>query len=478
MSQLTIVQINDTHAYLNQHPELFWAGNRAEYRPAGGYARIATLLKEIRRENDPVLVFDCGDTLHGTYPAVETEGQALVPLLQRLGYDAWTAHWDFAYGPQRLAQVAAQLPYPLLAANCYDEQSGQRVFDPYTVIEAGDLRVGVIGLAAYIVDKMMPDSFSEGLRLTLGLHELPPLINRLRREERADLIILISHLGFPQEMQLARDVPGIDVLLSAHTHNRLWAPARAGDTLVIQSGSHGSFIGKLTLQVEQGRVVDFRHRLLVVDASIEPEPEIAAIVDDVLEPYHDMLAEVAGETRTGLNRGQVLESTMDNFLLQSMLHEQDAHVAFSHGWRYGAPIPPGRVTVEQLYNIVPVNPALFTVELSGDEIWNMLEQSLEQVFSRNPYDQVGGYVKRCLGLNCYAKIENPPGQRVQELFIRGEKARPDQTYSAVFITTQGVPEKYGHNRQKLNTRAVEVMRRYLQEAGPATVNLQRTVVAV
>lgn len=478
MPELTIVQINDTHAYLEQHPELFWAGDRAEYRPAGGYARIATLLDQIRRENDPVLIFDCGDTLHGTYAAVETEGLALVPLLQRLGYDAWTAHWDFAYGPQRLAEVAAQLPYPLLAANCYDEQSGQRVFDPYTIIEAGDLRVGVIGLAAYIVDKMMPDSFSEGVRLTLGLQELPDLITRLRREERADLIVLISHIGFPQEMQLARDVPGIDVLLSAHTHNRLWAPARVNDTLLMQSGSHGSFVGKLTLQVEQGRVVDFRHRLLVVDASIEPDAEIAAIVDDVLEPHRDMLEEIAGETRTGLNRGRVLECTMDNFLLQSLLHEQEAHVAFSHGWRYGAPIPPGPVTVDQLYNIVPMNPPLFTVDLSGEEIWAMLEQSMEQVFSRNPYDQVGGYVKRCLGLNCYVKIENPPGRRVQELFIRGEKIQPGQTYSAVFITTQGVPEKYGRNRQKLNVRAVEVMRRYLQEAGPATVNLQHTVVAV
>ncbi len=478
MSEITIVQINDTHAYLKQHPELFWAGNRAEYRPAGGYARIATLLNQIRREKDPVLVFDCGDTIHGTYAAVETEGQALVPILQHLGFDAWTAHWDFAYGPQRLLEVAAQLPYPLLAANCYDERSGQRVFDPYTIIEAGDLRVGVIGLAAYIVDKMMPDSFSEGVRLPLGLEELPDLITRLRREERADLVVLISHLGFPQEMQLARDVPGIDVLLSAHTHNRLSAPARVDDTLVIQSGSHGSFMGKLTLQVERGRVVDFRHRLLVVDAFIEPDAEITDIVDDVLEPYRDMLDEVAGETRTGLNRGHVLECTMDNFLLQSLLHEQDAHVAFSHGWRYGAPIPPGRVTVEQLYNIVPMNPPLFTVELSGEEIWTMLEQSLEQVFSRNPYDQVGGYVKRCLGLNCYAKIENPPGQRVQELFIRGEKIRSEQTYSAVFITTQGVPQKYGRNRQKLDIRAVEVMRRYLQEAGPVAVNLQRTVVPV
>ncbi|MFW6182911.1 MAG: bifunctional metallophosphatase/5'-nucleotidase [Chloroflexota bacterium] len=478
MKHLTIVQINDTHAYFELHPELFWAGNRAEYRPAGGYARIATLLREIQTEHKSVLALDCGDTIHGTYAGVESQGQALVPILRRLPFAAMTAHWEFAYGPQRLQEVAAQLRYPLLAANCYDKQSGERVFKPYIIHEAGDLRVGIVGLAAYIVDKVMPDSFSKGIRMTIGLDELPPIIATLRREEKVDLIVVISHLGFPQEMQLAQDVEGIDVLLSAHTHNRLWAPARVNETLVMQSGSHGAFLGALTLEVDGRRVADFRHRLLVADAGITPDPAVADVVDGVLKPHRDLLNEVVGETRTALNRATLLESTMDNFLLQSLLHVQEAQVAFSHGWRYGAPIPTGPVTREQLYNIVPMNPALFTVELTGEEIWTMLEQNLEKVFARNPYEQLGGYVKRCLGLNCYIKIENPPERRIQELFIRGEKVQPDRTYSAVYITTQGVPEQLGNRRQKLEMRAVEAMERYLQEAGPARAELQGAFTAI
>jgi 2',3'-cyclic-nucleotide 2'-phosphodiesterase (5'-nucleotidase family) len=478
MTHLTIVQLNDIHAYLELHPELFWAGDRATYRPAGGYARIATLLQQLRQEQTPLLAFDCGDTFHGTYPAVQTRGEALLPILQQLNLDAMTGHWDFAYSPQRLKELAAQLPYPMLALNCFEEESGDHFFEPYTILETGGLRVAAIGLAAYIVDQMSGGSFSEGITMTLGAAELPHTIAMLRDEEKVDLVVVISHLGFPQEMQLAREVSGIDVLLSAHTHNRLWAPARAGETLVIQSGSHGSFLGHLTLQIEKRRVVDFRHRLLVVEESIAPDPQMAAIVDDVLAPHRALLDEVVGETRTALNRGRILESTMDNFLLHSLLHTQEADIALSHGWRYGAPIPPGPVTVGQLYNITPMDPALYTVELSGEEIWQMLEKNLEQVFARNPYDQVGGYVKRALGLNAYIKIENPPGQRLQELFIRGEPIQPTRTYSAVHITTQGVPPSMGQNRHRLNTTAVQAMTRYLQDNSPVEIPLQDTFVAV
>lgn len=478
MSELTIVQMNDTHAYFELHPELFWEGKRAAYRPAGGYARIATLLRQLRRSSENFLAFDCGDTIHGTYAAVETRGQALVPILQHLEFDAMTAHWDFAYGAQRLQEVAAQLPYPLLAANCFDETSGEHAFEPYTIREVGGLRVGIIGIAAYIVDKMMPDSFSKGITMTLGRAELPAIIRKLRKEENVDLIVVISHLGFPQEMQLAQEVAGIDVLLSAHTHNRLWAPARVNDTLVIQSGSHGSFLGALTLQVEAGRVVDFRHRLHVVHESIDPDPQVASIVDEVLAAHRALLDEMAGETRTALNRSQVLESTMDNFLLQSLLHVQEADVAFSHGWRYGAPIPPGPISTAQLYNIVPMDPPLFMIKLSGEEIWTMLEKNLEQVFARNPFDQVGGYLKRCMGLNAYVKIENPPGQRLQELFIRGQKVRPDHDYSVVFITTQAVPQEMGSGRQKLDMTAVSAMKRFLQQGANTGAQLQGTFVAV
>lgn len=248
--EITLLQMNDTHAYFAPHQEMFWTGGGATYRPAGGYARIAPLASQIRDERpDRVLFSDGGDALHGTAPAVRTQGRAVVPILNALELAATTALWEFAYGPRVLRERIDELAYPLLACNVYDATTGQLVYPSHTVVEMAGLRIGIIGVASTIVDKTMPPAFGLGLRFTLGREEVPPLIARLRGEDRVDLVVLLSHLGFPQDMRLLTEVHGVDVCLSAHTHNRLYQPARVGEAIVIQSGCHGSFLGRLDLSI-------------------------------------------------------------------------------------------------------------------------------------------------------------------------------------------------------------------------------------
>ncbi|MDG6256930.1 MAG: bifunctional metallophosphatase/5'-nucleotidase [Methanomicrobiaceae archaeon] len=476
--RLTILQVNDTHSYLEPHTELFWEGGHAVYRQAGGYSWIAGLIGKVREERPgAVLVLDCGDTIHGTYPAVQSRGGAMVPVLNALQFDAMTAHWEFAYGPQRFKEIARDLDYPVLALNCYDEATGGLVFDPFTVREAGGLTIGILGIAATIVDKTMPPSFSEGISLTLGREELPGAIARLREEERVDLVVLISHLGFPQEVQLASEVAGIDVLLSAHTHNRLYRPAVVHDTVIIQSGCHGSFVGRLDLTVEDHKVAGFRHELITVDETVPSDPEVGALVASAMEPHREYLDAVVGETATPLHRYAVLESTMDHLLLQALLDASGAQMAFSNGWRYGAPVPPGPVTRNDLWNIIPVNPPVSVVELTGAELRAMMENNLEHTFSRDPYQQMGGYVKRCRGINCYIKVENPAGHRIQEFFVQGKRLSDEATYTAAFVTSQGVPEAYGENRHDLDLRAIDALESFLKK-GTAHADLQGAVVAI
>ena len=476
---LTIIQLNDSHAYFDLHQELFWKGGLATYRPAGGYARIAALVKQIRAERqDNVLFCDCGDTLHGTYPALKTQGQALIPILNSLGLDAMTAHWEFAYGPKIFKQRATELNYPMLAINIYDQATKDRFFSPFSIKEIGGLRIGLVGIACNIVDKTMPPSYSEGLEFTLGREELPPIIDILRTQEKVDLIVLISHLGFPQDMQLMSEIQGIDVCLSGHTHNRLYKPALQGKTLVIQSGCHGSFLGCLDLEIEGGSVVDYRHQLIEVDGNIKPDPIIDDLVRHALAPFQEELSTVVGRTATALNRATTLETTMDNFLLQAMLESTGAQIAFSNGWRFGAPIIPGDVTVNDLYNMIPMNPPILTVELTGEEIVAMLEENLERTFAHNPYDQMGGYVKRSLGFNAYIKIENPPGQRVQQIFVGDELLKPGHYYPASFVTEQGVGKKYGRNRQQHTEHVIDALRGYLAKHHPLRAELRGTFVAV
>ena len=476
---LTVVQLNDSHAYFDLHQEMFWQGDRAVYRPAGGYARIATLVKQIRAETQGRCLFcDCGDTIHGTYPALKTQGQALIHVLNSLGLDAMTAHWEFAYGPKVFQQRVAELNYPMLANNVYDKETKKLIYPPYLVKEIGGLRIGLVGVASNIVDKTMPPSYSEGIYFTMGRDELSLIIDTLRSQEKADLIILISHLGFPQEMKLLSEVHGIDVCLSGHTHNRLYKPALQGKTLVMQSGCHGSFLGRLDLEVEGGQIVDYRHWLIEVAADIQPDPSADELIRHALAPYKGDLSEVVGETATALNRGTTLEATMDNFLLQALLENTGAKLAFSNGWRYGAPIVPGKVTLNDLYNIIPMNPPVSTVELTGEELAMMLEENLERTFSADSYQQMGGYVKRCLGLNVYFKIENPPGHRIQKLFVGNEEVQPGRYYTATFVTPQGVSQKYGRKRENRSERIVDAMRKYLTRHHPVRAELRGTFVAV
>lgn len=477
--QLTILQMNDSHGYVDLHREMFWEGARETYRNVGGYGRTARLLQDIRSAHPGgVLAFDCGDTIHGTHTAVDTQGQALVPILNTMQFDAWTAHWEFAYGPDRLRQIVADLNYPMLAINCYEKATRNLAFEPYVIKEASGLRVGVIGIAATIVDKTMPAHFSEGLYFTLGNEELPGYIERLRGEEEVDLIVLISHLGFPQEVKLAQEVNGIDVLLSGHTHNRIYHPVLVNSTILIQSGCHGSFLGRLDLAIEDGKITGYNHDLIVVEEAIDPDPDVQALVEEAVAPHRRELARVAGETVTPLNRYRVMEATMDNLLLQSMLEVSGAQLAFSNGWRYGAPVVPGPVTVGDLWNIIPVDPPVMTCRLTGDELREMLEDNLERTFARDPYDQMGGYVKRCMGLNLYFKVENPRGTRICELFVGGKQVRPDESYDVCFVTEQGVPAKYGSDREALDIHAIEALQRYLAKNNPVRADLQGTVVAV
>jgi len=477
--RLTILQMNDSHAYLDIHQELFWDASGLIYRAAGGYARIATLAKKIREANDQKVLFcDCGDTFHGTYPAIATEGQALIPILNALNIDAMTAHWEFAYGPKKFQDIISKLNYPMLAANVHEKKNGKLAYPPYTVRMFGGIKVGIIGLASNIVDKVMPPSYSEGLYFTNGAEELPPIVNTLHNEENVDLIILISHLGFPQDMKLLSVVKGIDVCLSGHTHNRLYRPALQGKTIVIQSGCHGSFIGRLDIEVEQRHIINYEHRLIEVKAEIRPDDEVDSLVKQAQEPYMEELSKSVGVTATALNREMILESTMDNFLLQSLISQTNTQIAFSNGWRFGAPIPSGNITLNDLYNMVPMNPLVSTVELSGEEIFLMLEENLERTFSSDAYEQMGGYVKRCLGIKAYVKLENPNGQRIQKLFLGNEEMQPARYYRAAFITEQAVPKKYGRNRKPQSDRVIDAMVVYLTKHCPLNSELKGTFIAV
>lgn len=261
-------------------------------------------------------------------------------------------------------------------------------------------------------------------------------------------------------------IEGIDVCLSAHTHNRLFEPTMINDTILIQCGCHGSFLGHLQLEISDKRIQTHQYELIPVLESVESDMEMDEMIAGIMKPYRDLQAETIGQTGVLLDRYNTLNSSMDDLLLHAIKDVASADLAFSNGWRYGVPIPPGAISKWDLFNIIPMNPPVSIVKLTGTEIFNMLEENLERAFSADPMKQMGGYVKRCLGLTAYIRIENPKGHRLQDIYIGKERLKPGEIYKAAFATQQGVPVSLGVNRIDLPITVVEALTQFLRKNNP------------
>lgn len=459
--ELSIGFINDVHGYLEPHPELFYNKDGEYIKTAGGYAKIATIFEQIKQQSEHALFFDGGDTFHGTLPVVESKGEVLIPILNQLGFSGMVGHWDFAYNPEQLLALGKQLNYPLLAINVYKED-GTLLLKPYSMIAVGDIKVAVIGVCSNIIDKAMPAIFRKGIYATNAMQEIEGAVNHVKKLG-ADLVILLSHNGFPQDIELLKHTKGIDVCLSAHTHNRIYKPVLVNQTLVIQCGCHGAFVGNLKLSIKDGKIHKHEYELIDVSDKISSNKEMESAIDDIMVPYRSLQKQIIGKTDHILHRYNAFSSSMDNLLLRAISKAAGVDIVFSNGWRYGAPIDKGDITIWDLYNMVPMNPCITIVQLTGQEIIDLLEENFERTFSANPMQQMGGYCKRYLGLHVNFHLENPYGFRIEEIYTGNGRLNEEATYKAAYITEQGVSDKYGTNRTHLEVTAVEALISYFNK---------------
>lgn len=463
---LTFIQLNDTHAQMNLHWEYFWENGHAVYRKAGGFARLATLIRQIRAHHkESCLLVDCGDEIHGTGVAQWTQGAGVVLPLKALSIDAMTpGNWEFGFGPEVLRTRISEMGFPVLCCNVYEAATTSPAFQTLIVREVGGLRVGLLGVTSPIVIERMPKHFGQGLRFADALEALPRHVHELREKDKVDLVVLISHMGLPQDLRLAEAVHGIDIVLSSHTHDRLTRPLVVGKTVIIQSGFSGSFLGRLTVEVANGHVCAFEHELVEVAESTEPDSAVQEIVDEQIGPYRDRLDEVVGSIASPLHRMAVLESPMDNLITDSFLSLTKADVAFSHGWRYGAPVIAGEVTQGDLWQIIPTNPEVFTAQMTGEEMRKTLEESLESVYAPDALRQKGGYPIRVSGLSAVVRINNPKGARVQQLEIGGKRYRSDHLYTVAGAGEQDL--SLASDRKATGVKAIDAIGSYLKTRAP------------
>ena len=352
---IRILWTNDTHGYLSplyhreEGDDRFVERAKREGR-VGGFAYIATIVKRQRAElNDRTLLLDSGDTWHGTVVPVRMGGTPVVELMNVMGYDAMTlGNVEFFYDQATLESLFAAAGFPILMANIYDAEWGARAelpnVQPYIIKQFNGLKVAIIGMTYHWMSKVTDHpQWSFGLRV----EEVQSDIDHLRAQEKVDLVILLSHMGWKADTRYAELVSDIDVIVGAHTHDILYRPTavfneKSGrDVLVVQSGSHGKMVGQLDLKVSQGRVTAYEQTLFPIRSrEVTPDAQIAALIEKLRAPYKEELERVIGETNTVLYRQGTWQSTADNLVADVLRARTQQDIAIKQPGRYGAAILP------------------------------------------------------------------------------------------------------------------------------------------
>ncbi len=413
---------------------LDFAGLARRFGPMGGVDRIATLVAAIRAERPgQVLLLDGGDTWQGSWTALRSEGQDMLEVQRALGVDAMVGHWEFTLGEPRVGELAAQLGFPFLGSNVQDREWDEDVLIPYHMFERGGVQVAVIGQCFPYTPIANPRRFTPDWSFGLKEEKLAARITAARAAG-AQLVVLLSHNGFDVDRKLAGRVPGIDVILTAHTHDAMPRPLLVGRTLLVASGACGKFLSRLDVEVQGGRMVGCRHALIPVFAqSLAPDAAMAALVARHRAPYAAELARVVGRTEAVLFRRSTTAGTWDDVICDALLAEQDAEIALSPGFRWGTSLlPDADITAEDVWAQTAITyPAAWRATMTGAALRALLEDVADNLFHPDPYFQQGGDMVRTGGLAFTLDASARAGSRISGLRLlrTGELLDPARGYT-------------------------------------------------
>ncbi|MGY3438546.1 MULTISPECIES: thiosulfohydrolase SoxB [unclassified Marinovum] len=420
------------------------------YGRVGGLDRVATVINSIRAARPDALLLDGGDTWHGSYTCYQTEGQDMVHVMNALKPDAMTFHWEFTLGSDRVNEIVEGLPFAALGQNIFDSEWDEpsELFPPYKFFERGGVKIAVIGQAFPYMPIANPGWMFPEYSFGIRDENMQAMVDEVRAQG-AELVVCLSHNGFDVDKKMAGIVTGIDVILSGHTHDALPEPVLVGDTIIVASGSNGKFVSRVDLDVQNGRMMGFRHKLIPIFSDvITPDAEVAALIDEQRAPYIDDLKEVVGTTDSLLYRRGNFNGSWDDLICDALLSERDAEIALSPGVRWGPSLIPGQeITREDIWNVTSMTyPNAYRTEMTGEFLKIVLEDVADNIFNPDPYYQQGGDMVRVGGMGYRIDISKPQGERITEMTLlkTGEAIDPARNYvvagwASVNEGTEGPP---------------------------------------
>ncbi|MEC8628484.1 MAG: thiosulfohydrolase SoxB [Pseudomonadota bacterium] len=402
------------------------------YGRMGGMDRVATVVNSIRADRPEALLLDGGDTWHGSYTAHKTAGQDVVNVMNQLRPDAMTSHWEFTLGIDRVNEIVDTLDFPFLGANIFDAEWDEPAYEPYKMFERGGAKIAVIGQAFPYMPIANPGWMFPGLSFGVREERMREVVAEVRAAG-ADLVVCLSHNGFDVDRKMAAQVDGIDVVLCGHTHDALPEPVMVNNTLLIASGSNGKFVSRVDLDVRDGQMMGFRHKLIPIFSDvITPDPEMAKVIEAERAPFAGELSEVLGHTDSLLYRRGNFNGTWDDLICNALIEEREADIALSPGFRWGPSLLPGDpITREDLHNVTSMSyPAAYRSEMTGEMLHIILEDVADNLFNPDPYYQQGGDMVRVGGMGYHIDVSKPQGSRITNMTLlkTGEAVDPAKTY--------------------------------------------------
>ncbi len=416
---------------------LDFTGSAKKYGKLGGFAHLSTLVKRLRAERPGSLLLDGGDSWQGSATSLWTKGQDMVDASKLLGVDIMTGHWEFTYGAERVKEIVDKDfkgRIEFLAQNIQTADFGDPVFAPYTLREINGVPVGIIGQAFPYTPVANPRYFVAGWSFGIREELLQQRVEELRKKG-AQLVVLLSHNGMDVDLKLASRVSGIDIILGGHTHDGMPRPSvvanRGGKTLVTNAGSNGKFLAVADLEIKGGKLTDSRYRLLPVFSRLLPEErEMARHIAAVRAPFEGKLAEKLAVSDGLLYRRGNFNGSFDQLILDALLAEHNAEIAFSPGFRWGTSLLPGsEISFERLMDQTAITYPMTTLtEMSGETIKTILEDVCDNLFNPDPYYQQGGDMVRVGGMTYTCEPAAKMGSRITDMRIHGKPIEAAKTY--------------------------------------------------
>lgn len=451
---LLILQTTDVHCQVHPHDELFWENDKAVFRKAGGYAQLASYLKKEKKNNPNTFIVDTGDMFQGSELSVKTTGKAMVPVLNKLGYDLYLpGNWEVIYYKKAMQTLLGSLTAPKVCANMYhdlgDGKKGELIFQPYHTWTVAGVKIGFLGYTDPLVPLRQSPNYSKGIIYTKPEENLAHYVDVLRNQEQCAYVLLLSHLGLSQQIHLANlpECDGVDYILGGDTHERVRKPIQCKYAKVVEPGAFGSFVGKLELTIRDGRVIGDKYSLVeIASDDYKADKEISELIRKSELPFEEDINKIVGYSTLPLYRYFVVENTIDTMILDALKWKiSEADIVLSNGFRFcppnSTPDETGNIPITNgyIFDMLPVDSIVRIGSVTGKQIFEWLEKELNNVFAIDASQRFGGWVIKFKGMNITFKAYAENGKRVQTAEVNGKALDPAKTYKICACERDGDP---------------------------------------